>query len=162
MSRMTSYDPSADLLTPVLTEADDAVGFDRPWTPWHLVFLTFFFGITAGGGLLALNFGRLGQPQRVAGALVFVAVASIATMFGFALLVPEIGRPETKIVRRAIFLAAAIGMAALQRRRHRLHEACDLPAGKLLGPALAAIAIGSGIDAGIAVLVATLLGIGAS
>jgi hypothetical protein len=64
-----------DLLAPELTEADDAVGFDRPWNPWSLVTLTFFFGLPAGGSLLALNFDRLGMPGRRLPALA-IAIAA--------------------------------------------------------------------------------------
>src|SRR5690606_30786669 len=52
------------LLTPSLTAADDAVGFDRPWNPWSLVMLVFFAGPLFGGVLAARNFVRLGQPER--------------------------------------------------------------------------------------------------
>src|SRR5262249_22153508 len=75
--------PDDDLFTPTLTEADDAVGFRRPWNPWSLVFVAFFraavmpapWALAGGGGTLALNFARLGVRQRVlpAGALVLAA-----------------------------------------------------------------------------------------
>src|SRR5687768_4790814 len=76
---MTSSHSDDDLFTPTLTETDDAVEFDRPWNPWSLVTLTFFFGLVAGGGLLALNFRRLGIRGRLYPALAVVGVVVAAS-----------------------------------------------------------------------------------
>ncbi len=53
-----------DLLEPVLTEADDLVGFDKPWHPWSLVILTALTHFTVGGLFVALNQRRLGRKKR--------------------------------------------------------------------------------------------------
>ena len=53
-----------DLLAPSLTAHDDAVGFDRPWSPNFLVVIGAFFGLIPMGLLLAENFKRLGKPGK--------------------------------------------------------------------------------------------------
>lgn len=138
-----------DLLTPVLTADDDAVGFDRPWNPWYLVMVAFFFGMLAGGGLLAVNFRRLGQGRRFGPAAAVVLATTVALIAGWLLLEPRTGSSRAlyeslRIGRRAVAVLVAIGLATLQRRRFRLLEVCDLPAGMLLGPAVLAIALGLG------------------
>lgn len=141
---MSSFDPS--LLQPTLTEADDAVGFDRPWKPWSLVFLTFFFGIIAGGGLLAYNYERLGMKVPRNRVLAFVVAAGLlligTTIWISTTYVPPGDRDAARMVRwgsRAVSCLIAIGMAQTQQRRYRLFESTHLPAGHLLKPALAAI-----------------------
>src|SRR5687768_3132414 len=74
ISEMQSPD---DLFRPTLTEQDDAVGFDRPWNPWSLVVLAFFFGLPGGGTLLALNFRRLGMPQAIWPVLAVVVLGTL-------------------------------------------------------------------------------------
>lgn len=69
-----------DLLRPVLTEADDATGMDRPWNPWSLVFLVFFAGPLCGGALAAWNFKRLGEPGRFAPAMAVFALTWLGTI----------------------------------------------------------------------------------
>src|SRR5687767_10031614 len=67
-----------DLFRQSLTEHDDAAGFDRPWNPWSLVVLTFFFGITPGMALLAFNYDRLGIKARLYRTLAVGLVLEVA------------------------------------------------------------------------------------
>lgn len=144
----TSYDPD-DLLSPKLTEADDAVGFDRPWNPWSLVTLTFFFGLLAGGGLLAFNFDRLGMPGRRLPTLALVVGVTTAGILALSWatgsgLVPAGDRGAQRSARwvvRAVFVLVAITIAARQRPRFRLYEMSGDPPGGLWKPGAAAGAI---------------------
>ena len=69
-----------DLFQATLTDAHDTAGIDRPWSPWHLVLLTFFVGFFVGGILIAMNFRRLGI-QGWYGITVIAAVAYLVVMF---------------------------------------------------------------------------------
>src|SRR4051794_1678132 len=80
------------LLKPTLTEADDALDFAEPWNPWSLVVLTFFFGLPAGGGLLALTSPPLGMRPRLAPALTAV-IAATALMTAARLWMAAHGMP---------------------------------------------------------------------
>jgi len=138
-----------DLLAPELTEADDAVGFDQPWNPWSLVTLTFFFGLLAGGSLLALNFERLGMPGRrvpVLGLVIGVTTLIIAgTAWAAGSGGLAAGNPTQRQLWRwgvrALSVLIAMAIAAPQQKRWRLFQVSGLPAGKLLWPAVAACAV---------------------
>jgi hypothetical protein len=138
-----------DLFTPTLTDADDAIDFDRPWNPWSLVVLTFFFGIVAGGGLLAHNFRRLGIPDRFYSTLAIVAVATVIIVAAQTAMSPgDPGSPADRDAARTVrFLGkaaaclTAMAIAAPQHRRFRLYQATGREPGRLLKPALAAILI---------------------
>lgn len=137
-----------DLLLPELTEADDAIGFDQPWNPWSLVTLSFFFGLIAGGGLLALNFARLGMPGRRNATLAIVMVVATASILGTVWafgIAPggELDRETQRnanLLQRVIAVLAAMAIAAPQNPRFRLFQASGQPAGHLLLPAIAASA----------------------
>jgi hypothetical protein len=135
-----------DLLAPELTEADDATGFDQPWNPWSLVTLTFFFGLLAGGGLLAFNFDRLGMPGRRVPTLALAFGATTLLIAGA--LFGGWGAGEDRGTQQAwrwgvrgISVLIAMAIAAPQQKRWRIFEASGLPAGKLLRPAVVACAI---------------------
>lgn len=135
-----------DLLLPELTEADDAIGFDQPWNPWSLVTLSFFFGLIAGGGLLALNFARLGMPGRRNATLAIVMVVATASILGTVWafgIAPggEVDRETQRYgrwLRQGIAVLAAMAIAAPQHSRFRLFQASGQPAGHLLRPAVIA------------------------
>ena len=143
-----------ELFTPSLTEADDVLGFDCPWNPLSLVMLTFFFGIISGLGLLAFNYKRLGIKGRLystlALALFFEILATALNIWAVNSGVLDVQdktamqtwRTGTKVV----FVGIALLIAQTQNSRFRLFRHSDLPAGKLLKPALLAIAIGFAID----------------
>jgi hypothetical protein len=140
-----------DLLAPELTDADDAIGFDRPWNPWSLVTLTFFCGLPAGGGLLALNFDRLGMPGRRLPTLAVVVALTTLVVLGrvWAMgsgLIPtdQSGRQIGRWATQAIFVLAAMAIAAPQQKRFRIFQASGEPAGHLLWPAVTASAISLG------------------
>jgi hypothetical protein len=149
------FDP--ELLRPTLTDADDAVGFDRPWNPWSLVTLTFFFGLIAGGGLVAFNFRRLGMPGRFYPALAMVATASLLVAGGmeWALaqgVVQTSDRESARLARwivRGISCLIIIAIAAPQQRRFRLFQMSGLPGGSLWKPGIAAAVIALGLELGI-------------
>ena len=70
-----STDPSQpDLLRPTLTAEDDIAAANRPWSPMVLLYLSFFFGLPAGGGLAALNYQRFGRKERVFSTAMLAAV----------------------------------------------------------------------------------------
>jgi hypothetical protein len=139
-----------DLLRPSLTEEDDAIGFDRPWDPSSLVMLAFFGGLVAGGGLLALNFRRLGLKDRFVPALLTVALSEIVWTCALIWLIGYGSHPLIDFVSwRSYGLAAhiftcflALVMARFQQKRYRLFKTRRLPDGKLFVPALAALAVG--------------------
>jgi nitrogen fixation-related uncharacterized protein len=143
-----------ELFQPSLTEDDDVAGFNQPWNPWTLVVLTFFFGIVPGVGLLAFNYERLGIKGRLYGTLaVAVVIEVLATLiYVWAVqsgTVDPANRDDWRPFRFAIkagFVLTAILVARTQQKRFRLFERSGLPAGHLLKPALAAIAVGLCLD----------------
>ena len=140
--------PSDDLFAPTLTEDDDALDFDRPWNPWSLVILTFFFGLVAGGTLLALNFRKLGLRQSVAPTLGLVlVVAFLLAAASAGLIAASAGgqahpglRAGFRFLVPAVNAGIAMVIAAGQQKRFRLFQASGGPPGKLLWPAVGAAA----------------------
>jgi hypothetical protein len=138
-----------DMLKPSLTADDDAVGFDHPWNPWSLVVLAFFLGVVPGGGLLALNFRRLGLKNRVGITLLWVALAEVVWIaleiwmirHGY-LHLDESDAPEPgRWVMRVFSLGVAIAIAHPQHKRYRLFMTRHLPEGRLVIPACAAVVV---------------------
>lgn len=159
MNRMASY-PEDDLFTPTLTEEDDADGFERPWSPSSLVVLTFFFGIPAGGSLLALNFSRLGMPRKVLPAVFAVIAATLlftaASGWSYAHLHHEGQRNLLVLVERALQTAAAGALAWAQRRRYRIFRNSAAEPGKLLLSGILAAAVSTALQIALTLLLASL------
>lgn len=137
-----------DLFSPTLTEEDDAVSFNQPWNPWSLVVLTFFFGLIAGGGLLAFNWERLGIQGRRLSTLFAVLAASVVLAAVSSGLAANFRGQEYQRVRRQIDVveaAAATGIAIVisagQRKRYRLFRQSHQAPGPLVRPAIAAAAV---------------------
>src|SRR5688500_12751591 len=134
--------PDDDLFQPTLTEADDAEGFNKPWNPWSLVVLAFFFGLPGGGGLLAFNYERLGIRGRLLPTLALVLVVSAAIAAAqLWLRANPVGGLQGRPARRAAGLAAqgaaalaAMALAGTQRRRYRLYQATGQEPGRVLLP----------------------------
>ena len=129
---------------------DDPLDFDRPWSPWRLVTLSLLVGLLPAGRLLALNFPRLGMRGRLVPGLLLVAVLGLVIDFApIWLLASGVLRVEAPsqnawlrpVVRSAAVLVTMV-LASMQQQRYRLFQASGLPAGRLLWPAIAAIAIG--------------------
>lgn len=143
-----------ELLRQSLTEDDDAAGFDRPWNPWSLVMLTFFFGITTGLGLLAFNYQRLGIKGRLYATL-GIAVALEILLTACHVWAVQNGlivwgdRDDMRTLRlgtRVVSVLVAVLIAHTQQKRFRLFQRSNLPAGPLLIPAVIAIAVGIALD----------------
>ncbi len=140
----------AELMQPVLGEQDDLAGLDRPWSPWTLVFVTFFAGPVGGGLLFGLNFKRIGRPHAlwpcVLGGLVLQCV--LAALFAWLLLNGTLdpGDPQSRGWGRrgsqAVTVLAGMGLAAMQQRRFRLFEASGGESPRLWPYGLGAIVLG--------------------
>jgi hypothetical protein len=159
MNRMAAY-PEDDLFTPTLTEEDDADGFERPWSPWSLVMLTFFFGIPAGGSLLALNFSRLAAPRKVLPAVFGVIAATLlvaaARGWSYDHLHNE-GQLRLFDLGDRVFQTATAGaLAWAQRRRYRVFRGSAAEAGKLWPPGLLAAALSVALQLALTFLFASL------
>lgn len=142
---MTSGHSGNDLLRPSLTAADDATGFDRPWSPYHLMWTAFLGGVPAAGYLYAENFRRLGLGRWYAPTIAVSSLLWLLTTGGatYWLLDSEPGTAERTAVRaglRAVALAGAWVLLRQQRRRWELFTTTPTPAGRLLLPAAVAIA----------------------
>ena len=142
--------PIGDLLRPSLTEADDAVGFHRPWNPIALVFVAFLGGMPAGGLLLADNCRRLGLRDRIA---LTVAVSVIVTLLvsgGLAYAHTAIpshaagdsSRRLCRFIAQACVVAAAYPLCLLQQKRYRLFQHSGGEPGRVIIPAVGAIVLG--------------------
>lgn len=141
-----------DLLAPSLTAHDDAVGFDRPWSPNLLVVIGAFFGLLPMGMLLAENFRRLGKPRAylptllgtLAAGVAMVSLAGYAHVYG----IPgwyEVGnqdhRRTARLAHQALAIAVGLAIAHRQRPRWELHLGHGGQGGPLWKAALGTIAL---------------------
>ncbi len=152
--------PPEDLLTPTLTKADDVPAGAQPWNPTLLVVATFFLGLFAGGGLLALNFKRLGQPRRVLPTLlvVGVVVVVIAAVTGWLIARHDLMdadrnvRQGYRFVVQVLNLAIALGIARFQQAVFRSHQRSGHPSGSLWKPVLLALPVALVVEFGLRLL----------
>lgn len=150
-----------DLFTQSLTVEDDVAGFDRPWNPWSLVMLTFFFGVMPGIGLMAFNYQRLGIQRRLYVTLAILVLLEVlltvahlwAVQNGLIVWGNREDMRTVRLATRIVSVLAAVLIAQTQLKRFRLFQRSGLPAGPLLIPAVIAIAIGFAFD----VLEATIM-----
>lgn len=152
----------SDLLKPSLAARDDASGFDQPWNPTTLAVITFFFGLPAGGGLLAVNFRRLGMREWFLPAIAIVSVVSLVAYGGAVWYAAHamLDRDEQRTLRfavRIVNVLVALLFVHLQRPRFRLADLTDVEKGKLLWPAVLAIALGTAAVFAVAVGTPVLL-----
>lgn len=148
-----TYLLDTDLLRPSLTNEHDKGHFHRPWNPWLLIYLSFFFGLLAGGALLALNYPRLGIKCRVVPAIAVVAIIAIIAILGqggvtWLLATGTVSvdySSELKIVLRILSVVISGIMARQQAARYRISQQMDIPSGSILIPGV--IASGLSIEA---------------
>ncbi len=157
-----------DLFQPTLTSDDDVAGFEEPWDPTSLTFLTFFAGPLAGGALFAANFKRLGQPSRFVPTLMIVAAVSLpsyalipsvvtlryAPFDARGKIIAEAARTEAQenrfrsarrtgnLVLRLIGICLALALAAKQKSRFRLCVGTDHPTASLWATGVIAFFVG--------------------
>lgn len=159
MNRTAAYSED-DLFTPTLTEEDDAVGFERPWNPWSLVVLTFFFGIPAGGGLLALNYSRLGVPRKALRAVLLVITAALLFAglrgWGITHLHDESQLRLLNLGQKAVETLTAGALAWTQQRRFRVFRGSAGEPGRLLLPGILAAVLSVIAQMALAMLFASL------
>ena len=146
-----------DLLAPSLTAHDDAVGFDRPWSPNYLVLVGAFFGLVPMGILMAMNERRLGRPGSylpvlvgtLAGGLALTALASYAYAYGLPGLY-EAGNKEHRrgfrLATQGVAIAVGLALAHRQRRRWEIHQGHGGESAPLLKAALGAIVLAFAIQ----------------
>jgi peptidoglycan/LPS O-acetylase OafA/YrhL len=125
------------LYQPTVTADDDVRNFDQPWDPGHLTILTFFTGLLGGGVLLALNFRRLGQPQRGPWSMVAVIVLGIALVVA-SVIAMDAGQSSSlvRIGGRAVAVAIALVLARLQKHRWEIFDPGIEEQRRLLWPAI--------------------------
>lgn len=159
MNRTAAY-PEDDLFTPTLTEEDDAVGFERPWNPWSLVVLTFFFGIPAGGGLLALNHSRLGVPRKALRAVLLVITATLLFAglrgWGITYLHEESQLRLLNLGQKAVETLTAGALAWTQQRRYRVFRGSAGEPGRLPLPGILAAVLSLIVQMALAMLFASV------
>jgi hypothetical protein len=154
----------ADLLRPILDERHDTAGFDRPWNPWRLVFVTFFAGALGGAYLFALNFRKLGQRSHVAWCAALFVVLALGRAFYLAHAMLDAGRAELssgdgrslRTVSQLITLLPAVGVAYFQAKRFRLFRFSDDEEGPFLWHAVGAL-VGGLVGAQLLAMAALLL-----
>lgn len=159
-----------DLLTPTLGAEYDRLVFSRPWRPWGLALATFFGGIPTAAILYPLNYRRLGQPRAAGWTLVGLLLFGVLLTVGNVLYVRSGGFAEwtsdvearrwARHVQTATGLVPALWLSARQQRRFRLFEAGGGAPGRLLWPALGAIAAGFVVTLGLGIALVAVLGSG--
>jgi hypothetical protein len=142
-------DALADLLTPTLGAEADVSGFDRPWRPWSLVMLSFFFGLVAAGGLIAVNWSRMGRPGRVFPTLsvaglgaVLLAAGQVWAGFHAPGSWREAGGSGITLSGQVVAVTVSLLLSAPQRRLYQIYRQGREPQGSLLWPAVGAVAVG--------------------
>lgn len=123
-----------ELLQPTITDADDVAGFDRPYDPIWMVYVTPLVGLLFTGLVLAYNYGRLGMPNRRIPAAIFAIVASTTLFVGAIYLAAALAVQGIVgytgfiwIGRIALSLALCYWIARDQQRRYRIFAHSNLP-----------------------------------
>jgi hypothetical protein len=126
-----------DLLRPALQ------GRERtPYLPWRLtsqVYVGFFGGALALGGIAFLNAAMLGMSYAARVAIVVLAVAAEAACVAFAALT---GMEDFRVASAGAGLAAYVGAYLIQRsadRVHHFHAGEDEPYQSLFQAGLVAV-----------------------
>lgn len=73
-------DDPEHLFQPTVDRSHDIEGIDRPWNPWHLIVLTFFFGMLCGTILLVQNALRLGLRRQIPLVIVLGLILEVAAL----------------------------------------------------------------------------------
>jgi hypothetical protein len=151
-----------DLLRPSLTESDDATGFDRPWSPFGIVWVAAIGGLLPSGVLLALNFRRLGMARWTLPTLAITAALTLLLdgVVMYAATTGQVDRLTGRWLRfglKAFAIAFALAFAAAQSRRFRLFGTTRQAPGGLLNPALVAIGVSMVVTFGYGLLIAALV-----
>ncbi len=157
---------TADLLTPTLTEEDDAMGFERPWAPWSLVFATFFVGPFGGAVLFGWNEKRLGRPRRMwTPALVFVPLGLVLWATWAAVVSSDMDwardhRRMADIIGDVIAVLVAMAFARTQARRFGVFEQSSSDdAGHLFGWGVALFILKTIVEFGVMVAMFAAFGV---
>lgn len=154
-----------ELLRPTLTAEDDAVGFDRPWAPWSLVFAAFFCGPVGGGALFVWNTFRLGLRRELKPtALSFAALAVVFAVGAAAYLATVAGAAVDdrgiRLARHAVTVLLAILFARRQQQRFDMFEmSSDAGSAHLLGWGVLAFFVGRLFDSLLLVIALVAFGV---
>jgi hypothetical protein len=131
-----------DLLQPTLADHQPRPAKDKPWRLGSQVYVAFFGGAFAVGGIGFLNATRLGMSTRARLAIVAVALAAEALLFA---VVQATGTDEIRLVSIASGLAAFGGAYLIQRspdRVYHFHYQGDDEYESLFVPGLVACIVG--------------------
>jgi len=154
-----------DLLTPVLDERHDRVGFERPWQPWRLVFVSFFAGPFGAAYLFGMNFKKLGQRKRIRWSVLLFCVMGIvlgafrAQEF-IALTEEGLAKgegPDLTTIGRVGTVLVAAGMAYVQSKRFHIFLYGNEEQSPLLWHALGALGINWVVGSGVMLAVTAVL-----
>ncbi|MCA9759408.1 MAG: hypothetical protein KDA27_26680 [Candidatus Eisenbacteria bacterium] len=142
-----------DLLTPSLGSNDRADAYDRPWNPWHLVFVAFLGGIAAAAILQTINWRKLNAPERVLPTAIALGFFVLFIGLGSGYVANHWTSDGTmdgrtvRLTQRVVSVAIAVAVAAMQNRSFTLAERMDVEIGRLLWkPAILAILAGGVIQ----------------
>ena len=128
-----------DLLQPTLADQRQHRPLEKPWRLGSQVYVAFFGGAFALGGIAFLNAGRLAMSMRARLAIVGIALAAEAALFAG---VQATGTDEVRIAGIVAGLAAFGGAYLIQRSPDRVyhyhHPSEDEEYESLFGPGLVA------------------------
>ena len=138
-----------DLLQPTLADQRQHRPLDKPWRLGSQVYVGFFGGAFAVGGIAFLNAGRLAMSMRARLAIVAVALAAEAALFA---VVQATGTDEVRLVSIVAGFAAFGGAYLIQRSPDRVyhyhyHGADDDEYESLFVPGLVACIAGRLVEA---------------
>jgi hypothetical protein len=125
---LSPFDPPR---APAAAIAPNAAG--APWSPRAIGWITFLFTFLPGGVMLALNWDRLGQPEKKVPTLLAV-IAGFFAFCGALFFVPD--NPVTDRLFNVVNVAVAITFWRLQKDLFDEHEAKGGAKGRILVPVL--------------------------
>lgn len=108
-----------DLLQPTLADQRQHRPLEKPWRLGSQVYVGFFGGAFAVGGIGFLNAGRLAMSMRARLAIVGIALAAEAALFA---VVQTTGTDEVRLVGIVAGLAAFGGAYLIQRSPDRVYH----------------------------------------
>lgn len=136
-----------DLLQPSLAGQERRPVRQRPWRLGSQVYVAFFGGALAVGGIGAFNAGLLGMPRRAQLAIGAIALAAEAALI---VLVVATGTDEVRFASIGAGLLAFGGIYLIQRspdRVYHYHADAQEPYESLFGAGLAACLVARLVEA---------------
>jgi hypothetical protein len=143
-----------DLLRPTLSAEDDVAAAHRPWNPMWFLYLSFLFGLPAGGGLAAINYQRFGRKERLfptlllalLGGVLIIGINAWGVVDKTGYFADPSGRSLLRLGTQGLAIALNFLLAREQFRLFGVYRHTGKEAGSLLIPGVVAAVLSFGFS----------------